>query len=87
MADAGDFDLLADKISNELAISSFGEDYASISPKIKFASLMVVRSIAYYLVTYYLNPHKDVLIDLVYEEWIEEFSPVACDPLGRKCVW
>jgi hypothetical protein len=87
MVDGGDFNLLADKISNELAISSFGADYASISPKIKFASLMVVRSIAYYLVTYYLNPYRDVIIDLVYKEWIEDFNPVACDPLGRKCMW
>jgi hypothetical protein len=87
MADSADFELLADKISTELAISSFGVNYASISPKIKFASTLVVRSIAYWLVTFFLKPYRDVLIDLVYKEWTDEFTPVACDPLGRTCMW
>ncbi len=50
----------------------------------------VIRAMGDYLVDLWLYPFsvlKQTLQKMAYREYQNTYSPVACEPLGRKCVW
>ena len=60
---------------------------AALTPKQTFATYIVIKSIAYWLVNYWIEPYKHILTRMVYDEWTLTYSPVICTPLANKCVW
>ena len=86
MASDDDFNTIYQQIATQLATQSFGAAHVS-DPRILFAAKVLVKAVTYYLATYWLKPFQAELISLVRDEWVSSYVPVACDPLGRKCVW
>ena len=86
MASDDDFYTMHTQIAAQLAVHSFGTEHGS-DARTLFAAKVLVKAVAYYLATYWLRPFESILISLVRVEWVSSYVPVACDPLGRECVW
>lgn len=50
-------------------------------------SKIIIDSIAYWLGNSYVKPYESITLELVFQEFGTVGTPVACAPLGEKCIW
>ena len=84
MVSKGQLEVYHNQITDLLAIPYFGRNY---NFQQRFCTQVVIKSVAYWLTRYWINPYLNVLRRMVYDEWITTSSPVICTPRGNLCTW
>lgn len=76
-----------DRFIRTLAAYDANIDPKDVTQEQYLASEVIINGISFHLAYYYINGQKAKLLELTYDEYNTQYTPVTCSPMGIKCIW